>query len=344
MAISLKKGLSNKLKDNKIKNNKKAFTYLLVTSFFVVVLLAVFFTTNSYRYQDQESMQQVRIRAMNDFVRNLNDDVHRATYISARRAMIALEQRIYQSGSAEYFPDIGTPFREAFFYGTINGTAYEITVNSTFSDYLAKTQELAQATGITMDINVTNVRMTQTDPWNINIFVTMNIYARDTKNTASWNISKEYVTKVPIEGMIDPTYPHNVPGQVNKFNITILVNGSNSTNLKKFIEGPDVGAYYITSSFAPNFLMRFEGNFSQDPDHNGIESIVNLDVLSRAGYIIDSNASNRVKVDYMYFNTYVPTGQIICNVNTLPSDFVIPLNRVNLYQINGSLNYSTTCP
>jgi hypothetical protein len=322
--------------NTKLYHSKRGFTYLLVTSFMIVVILMIFFSGSRYKYQDQEELQQVRIRAMNDFMRSLNTDVHRASYISAFRSMLALEDYVTTTG--QYFADINSSFRETFFYGTINSTNSTIMQNSTFNDYLLKVQNLAQSTGISLGMNVTNIHMSQPDPWTINVYVMLNITATDVKNTASWNTYEEYVTNIPIENLRDPLYSKNtlnrVPNTIRRLNTSTLVDGTDTTNLQTHING----SYYIASTYAPNFIMRFEGRIDADP--NGIESIVDIQALSDQEITV---YEDRVKIDYIYFND-ISTDKV-CNVENLSSEmyFVIPSNRINLYQIVG-LNYSTSCP
>jgi hypothetical protein len=273
---------------------------------------------------------------MNDFIKNLNTDMHRATYISTFRALLALEDYVARTG--EYMPDMNESFREMFLNGTVNGTSSTIMFNSTFNDYLAKVQSMAGAIGILLNINVTQVRLMQSTPWTIDVYILMNITAVDSKNAASWNIDKEYVTSIPIANLRDPLYSKNtqnrVPNTIRRLNTTLLVNGTNTSALQDHISG----SYYIASNLSPNLIMRFEGAMSSDI--NGIESLVNVADLSAQGI---PEYVNRVKVDYIYFND-LPTDKI-CNVTYIPQNlhFVISSNRTALYQIDG-LNYSTTCP
>jgi hypothetical protein len=333
VAMSIRKGLGQ---GSSLYRNRKGFTYLLVTSFMVVIILMLFFSENRYKYQDQENLQQVRIRAMNDFMRNLDTDIHRASYISAFRSMLALEDYVTTTG--QYLSDINSSFKETFFYGTVNFTNSTIMQNSTFHDYLLKVQSLAWSTGIVLNMNVTNIRMSQSDPWTINVYVILNITATDAKNTASWNINTEYVTEIPIENLRDPLYSKNtlnrVPNTIRRLDTAILVDGMNTTNLQTHING----SYYLASTYAPNFVMRFEGRVDSDP--NGIESIVDIKTLSNQEITV---YEDRVKVDYIYFNDLFTDE--ICDVETISSDayFIIPSNRINLYQI-ASLNYTTPCP
>ncbi|HYD03272.1 MAG TPA: hypothetical protein VEC16_03140 [Alphaproteobacteria bacterium] len=315
---------------------KRGFTYILVSTLITVVLLVFFFASSSYKYQDQTTLQQVRIRAMNDFVKDLNNDIHRATYISAFRAMLALEDNVATTG--EYLTDINATFREAFFYGTINGSDSGIMLNSTFQDYLLRVQDMASNTGFGLDMNVSSIRIVQASPWVITVYMSINISIDDAKRTASWNISKEYSTDIPIENLRDPLYSKNtlnrVPNVIKQFNQSVLVNGSNVTNLETLI----ADSYYLESPDAPSFIMRFVGDTGSDP--NGIESVVDIVDISDQDIEVDENA---VKIDYIYFNS-ISTDKV-CDVENLDPSyyFVIPSDRIALYQIGG-LNYSVSCP
>jgi hypothetical protein len=320
--------------------NKKGFTYILVTSFLVAIVLLIFFTTSNYNYQDQEALQQVRIRAMNDFMKNLEDDIHRATYISAFRSLLALESHVSTNISAE--------FREAFFYGTINSTTESDILNeSTFEVYLSRVQNLSKTIGINLDINVTDVWLTQSDPWSVNVHLMMNITAIDVKNTSSWHINREYVTRLPIDTLKDPLYVRiigNASPNIRRLDVPFLVNDTDVTNLKEHIEG----VYYINSSYAPSYIMRLTGNYSADPQGNGIESIVNLQDLenllpNHPGLLI---APNKVKIDYIYFDLTNDPSNKVCNVTGIPSTdyFVIPSDRVTMYQLENVSKLNMTCP
>ena len=53
---------------------------------------------------------------MNNFIENFHQDVHRATYISAFRSLIALEERIART--AVFLTDTEDSFKEIFYNGT----------------------------------------------------------------------------------------------------------------------------------------------------------------------------------------------------------------------------------
>jgi len=210
--------------------------------------------------------------------------------------------------------------------------------NSSFSDYLYNVRQISDSIGLSLFINVTDIKLVQSDPWSMTVFMTMNVTINDLRNTASWHITKEYMTVIPIDSLRDPLYSKNtfnrVPNTIRKLNSSYFVLGTNTSMLLEHLDG----SYYINSTYAPSFIMRFEGK--TDPDPNGIESIVNIRSLSDQGLSVDEA---RVKIDYIYFNNL--TSDKVCLVQNVPSSyyFVIPVNRTGLYQIGG-LNYSTTCP
>ena len=318
--------------------SRRGFVYLLIASFAIAVILLVFLSSNAYHYQDQESLYQVRIRAMNDFVKNFNSDVHRATYIAAFRSLVALED--YTAAKGVFLNNTNEYFRKTFFYGTIDGNETTLLENSSFEDYLSRVKELANSIGIILNVNITHIELTQSTPWSIDVHVFADINMTDTKGLASWIYSQEYVTTLPIFDLRDPLYGVNTMNKVPntiRINATDLVVNNNTDNLIIHVNG----SYYRASSNAPNFLMRFEGNNSADI--NGIESIVNVKVLFDQGV---TKYDDRVKIDYLYFNNTPINASIerICTITQVPSYYhlLIPNNSFALYNLSGLYN-PTNC-
>ncbi|MGV8086043.1 MAG: hypothetical protein ACP5N1_00275 [Candidatus Woesearchaeota archaeon] len=319
------------------KMYRKGFTYIIVTTLMVAILLSIFFASNRYKYQDQEALQQMRIRAMNDFVKNFNEDIHRATYISAFRTLLALEDYVTYRGI--YLTNINESFRETFYNGTINGTVSVIMANSTFKDYVTKVSAISESTGMILNVNVTEITLSQTTPWAIDVHMFLNITLQDTKRTASWNISKEYVTVVPITNLRDPLYSKNtlnkVPNTIRMSPSPFLIDDTDVSNFDKHING----SYYIASSLAPNFIMRFEGKTDADP--NGIESIVDNRILLNPEL---PSYPSRVRVDYIYFNAVTSADKICFNVSTqiYGNPVVLTPDREQLYGFENLT--ATACP
>lgn len=328
-----------KMKKMKLtKMSKKGYSYLLVASIIIAIVLIVFLTSQRYKFQDKQEITEIRIKTINDFIKGFNDDIQRSTYISSFRTFLALEDQISQSGT--YFNSTKEVFKETFYNGTINGVEKDILNGSSFEDYISKVNILSNNMGINTTIRVLDINIKHSDPWHLQVDIDTEISVDDVNGIASWNFNKTFITQVPIYDLRDPLYAVNtnnrVPNTVVRTPNTTLVNSINNdtANLVAHIEE----SYYIESTDAPNFLMRFENNMS--PDIYGIESIVNIEDLSDQD--IDVYA-DRVKIDYIYFNNLATDK--ICNIDNIPASkyLVLPSNRETLYQVDG-LSYSTSCP
>jgi hypothetical protein len=87
-------------------------------------------------------------------------------------------------------------------------------------------------------------------------------------------------------------------------------------------------SYYVASTTAPSYLMRFEGDLSNSS--LGIESLVNLEELNKQNIPV----VNKTLVDYIYFNsTNNPTEY--CNVQNMPDWFRIDQAHASFYDITG---------
>lgn len=322
------------------KIGKKGYAYLLIASILIAIVLIVFLTVQRYQYQDRQDIEEIRIKTINDFVKGFNDDVERATYISAFRTLLALEDNIANTGS--FFNDTETQFRETFYYGIIDNSTPDIMRNSSFKDYLANVNNIANNMGINTSVNITSINLEHSDPWTIKVNIKANITITDQNKLVTWNYFKSFNSDLPIENLRDPLYSTFTGGRspniVTKNPYSELVNNTNNdtNNLIQLINK----SYYVASVDAPNFLMRFENDYSTDPEGNGIESIVNIEELSNQEIEV---FTDRIKIDYIYFNDL--SSSKVCNVETIPLQyhFTIPQNRASRYEVD-EINYSTTCP
>jgi hypothetical protein len=318
--------------------NKRGLIYIVIVSLFVIIFLAVFLTYNTYEYRDKQDILEVRIRTMDNFINDFHQDVHRATYISSFRAMIALEE--YIARNAVFFNNTETAFKEVFYNGTINGDYANIMENASFKEYESRLDGIANDIGISFSVNVTGVEMYQEDPWNITVIVNATINLSDNRRLAYWLYNKSFLTHVPIFDLRDPIYSVYtnglVPNTIRVFNTTNYVDdtgdANDTTSLQLFVNN----SYYAHNPLSPSFLQRFENDTSASACC-GIESFVNKQAISDQGITIDVD---RNAVDFIYFNNLSTTN--ICNVQNMPSWFVVDVDRNETYEID-ELDYSTSC-
>ncbi|MBN1175435.1 hypothetical protein JXA48_02210 [Candidatus Woesearchaeota archaeon] len=313
--------------------NNKGFTYLIAVSFLIATLIVVYLSATDYGFQDQQELYKNRIVAMDNFVSDFNQDVHRASYIASFRTLLSLEDYVAVNG--EFFNNTEDQFKETFYYGQINRSEAELMNGSSFEDYLSRVNVVAEKIGIHSNVTVTDITLSQSDFWSIDVVITALVNITDNHNIASWSFEKNYSTNVPIYDLRDPLYStftfNRVPNTIRKLDVPYLVNGTDTFNLETHING----SYYLESTDAPSFLQRFENNLSPSP--YGIESIVNVGLISAQEVGVCEDC---IKVDYMYFNGLTDTK--LCDVQNINPNtyFVIPLNQNETYEVS-NLTFST---
>lgn len=316
---------------------RKGFTYLVSASLILLVVLFSFLAVQEPKHIERQEMYETRIRTMSEFVNSVNRDLERASFISSFRTLMALEDDIGARG--EFIADIDESFRETFMYGTIQGSSVPLMNDTSIIEYLERVNTIGNTMGIRVDLNVTSIDLYHTDPWHVEVSILTHVNISDMYGSVYWDYEEQTSAKLPIKNLRDPLYAihtyNRLPNTIRRINASYLVSpGNDTSNLQEHIEG----SFYLASPYAPSFLMRFEGNNS--PSEHGIESIVNIALLSDQEISVDQN---RVKVDYIYFNDLA--SDKICDVNGIPSEsyFVIPSNRASLYEVTG-LSYSASCP
>ncbi|MBD3252169.1 hypothetical protein GF386_00365 [Candidatus Pacearchaeota archaeon] len=301
--------------------NKKGVFFTIIT----ISLLSLFLISYSiYSYvNNRESINQ-RVKTMNNFVYLVEQDLPRKLYVSGFRGLFLIEKRI--SENLTYTDNVTENFEEFFFQGTIDGYIKNSELNVTegvlFEDIASSFNKKANIINVNISMNNENVKIEQEDPWNVKFTLEVNIFIEDLAGLASWNSTKNFTARVPIEGFEDPVYTVNTNALApNKINKTIYTGFSNtdSTNLS----GHSQNSYYIESSSAPSFLMRLEGDLSSDI--NGVESLVNRPKLE----IVGISTKDKSCVDHVYFNeTYNPGSNLI---QDMPNWFRLDNAHLSIY-------------
>lgn len=310
---------------------KKGFIYMSVVLVFLAIMMSVFYTREVFS-GEQADIITSRIKTMNSFVEDLSVDADRAGYISGFRALLSLEE--YISTQGVFLTDVESSFKEAFYNGTIGNYTPMIMIASSFSEYIQRVNQKAGEVGINIIWEVTDLRLSQSDPWTVVVDIDSNITVNDARGLASWTFNKTLQSSVSIYNLKDPLYSVNTLGRVESFiqktNITEFVVNNQTDNLIEHIEN----SYYRESSSAPSFIMRFEGDLSSSS--NGIESLVDISFLEKQEDIIVKY--DRSIVDYIYFGSQTTNNS--CSVQNMPSWFEIDDNHIIDYEID-ELSYSS---
>jgi len=291
--------------------------------------MMIIISLNGFKKDELSSKTDIiatRIETMNNFIKDVEQDLEKGLFISGFRAFASMVQFVANNGS--YIDDVDISFNELIINGSLNGQYPGLMIDSTFTDWVGKIESQADKIGILVNFTILDIEINQTGPWLIEIVSNVNLLLVDKKNTSSWNRTRIIRTSMNIETLEDPVYIVNSGGKITntivKSPIIDFVQGSNTDNLNIHLNN----SYYIKSNTSPSFLMRLEGNLGNST--NGIESLVNLQEFQDQGLPI----KDRSVVDYIYFGVSQTTNSM---VNGTPAWFKLDVDHHDVYEVEDLL-------
>ena len=311
--------------------SKKGFIFTIIS---VTLLLATIFTTTvlyHYKYVEKASIIETRVDTMDDFLKDLEDDMGKGIHVAGFRSVVGLLEFMTQNGS--FIDDFDTRFEEAFMTGQVYNQSSFIIVNNTFTDWMDKMAAQAEQIGITVEFMVQDVTVDMVDPWDIGVTLDIVVMLSDPQNIARWSKRYNVTSTFSIISFEDPLYTIKTGNAVTKrINMTIYegnyVNAGDTTNLERHMNR----TLYAVSNASPSYIMRFTGDFSPSP--YGIESLVNKEEISTY-WPCSAGTSN---VDSLYFQC---ASTSTWSVSGMPSSFYLDNETVGStkrhvkYQVGG---------
>lgn len=287
--------------------NKRAVFFTFIALFVIILVVAVVTTRDTYRYRERSNAISSRVRTMNNFIQDFEEDLERELFIGGYRALISMNSYVRQI--QDYVTDIDDTFTEIL----VNGTADDGNITMTLmkqetqgadiNSWVARVNEEAAKMNIRTSVKVNKVTIQHVTPWVVEVKLNATVNISDVKGLASWVFDKGYEQQFSIVGFEDPLYTVETADKVtNLINITPNMTFVDSNNDTGVLEEHLLKSYYINNIDAPSFLMRFEGDFSASPF--GIESMVNVEELFEQGLFV----KNRSVIDYLYFGNSSSTG------------------------------------
>ena len=302
---------------------KKGVFFTLIAIILAALVIASFTFYSTYRAKSKTFVVETRVKTMDRFIEDLEDDFPRALYIAGFRAILGAEDKIIAEGV--YLDDAESALAELIEDGTLNGTQLNLTIDSSISHWFERIQEQGEKIGIEVNYTIINTSVNQSKPWAVDFYTIVAFEINDTMGIASWNRTKSFESSASIIGLEDPVYTIGAYGRtvrmINSTNMTI--NGIN--DLKDFLNSTQ----YLAYSGAPSFLMRLEGNLSSSP--YGIETLVNTNKLS----YYELNIYDRSSVDYIYFGEQSTSDYSIYNITDVyMSGFQLDQEHIDLFDVN----------
>src|SRR3989338_7313070 len=275
--------------------NKKGIFFTFAAIALAIVIILSFNVYKTYEMKEKADVIGLRINTVNNFVKDVEQDLEKGLYIASFRAFASMSEYIANNGA--FITDIEDSFNELVLEGTLNNYELSLMKDSTFTDWVNKIEIQADKIGITV---------------------------KDKKNASSWKRNKIVATRVSIENFEDPLYIINSRGRVTnaivKSPITDFVDEGDISNLLMHLNN----SYYIESNTSTNFLMRLQGDLSNSD--TGIESLVNLREFRDQGVGI----KDRSAVDYIYFGAQ---STINYRINGTQEWFKLDSGHLEVYEV-----------
>ena len=302
--------------------NKKAIFFTFAAIALSLVIIFSFKVYKTYEMREKMDVVGVRITTMNNFIKDIEQDLEKGLYITSFRAFLSMGQYIASNGT--FITNIEDSFNELVLQGTLNDYELSLMEDSTFTDWVDKIEIQADKIDIIVNFTIVDVDINQTDSWSVSVDADINIIVEDKKNTSSWNRNKSIIAEVSIDNFEDPLYVVKSQGRVTnpivRSPITDFVDGGDVTNLLIHLNN----SYYVKSNTSPNYLMRLQGILTNSS--TGIESLVNVQKFKDQGL----TAKDRSAVDYIYFGTQSTTNY---RINQTPTWFKLDSNHLEIYEV-----------
>lgn len=301
-------------------NRKGIFFTLIVIAAVSLFLISYTFYTN---YSDRSTTHD-RISSLNTFIFSIEQNLERQIFISGFRALFVMQTESVEQGV--YIQDANHSLNELFFNGTYNGIDQGIIMSGAkFSDIQDAIQQKASKVNAQITLSNPSITLTQTDPWHVDVSLTVEVNARDQGNLVSWDKIQTYTGKVPIKDFEDPLYLLSTGG--------VVTNKIEQTPYESFsiqaLSNHTTSKYYKASPQAPSYLNRLQG--SSAASEFGIESLVYIPQLSNQQIPIQEKSV----VDYIYFSASNP---VSCRITGMPSWFRIDIPHLVDYNLTGLEN------
>lgn len=304
--------------------------------FLIALLLLISF---SYRKDYTIDSTKTKLISVDRFADTIEKDAKRAIYISGQRTLVAILDYSTTKGKIPDDVSFDKIFADAFINGSLNYSLnYDpktsMLNDSTLGIWANNTVLRANMSKLNLtfiNLENTEVSINQSDPWAIDMNVSLAFILRDNSMNAEWHRNVTVEGKIPIFGLEDPLYPRNLAKDkkniVHKSNYYPFVDENCSgENLTEHFNTPldQVGSYYIQSDDAPNYLSRLRGKIDAMNVGTGIESLINI---QRLGQGVEPYSL----VDHSYFSHIPsdPSELVAIDAPPAPTWIVMTLDEAN---------------
>ncbi len=302
------------------------FLAILISLLVMTVLIG---STQVSRRGKSEAVSQ-RVRAMDSFLTDLENDFERELYIGGYRSILSLQKIVRQQ--RDFIDDMDLRISEILVNGTFNGTQVDLMFqDGQGADISSWNQRVGEEAGkLSLDAYVLprNITVIMADPWTVRLHVNTTITLSDRRGLASWMYDHDFTKDISILGFEDPMYTVMTQDKISNlvFSQPTMDFVDDATNDTQALRAHLNSSLYAPSSTGPDFLMRFTGENGTSPA--GIESLVDLDDLQRQGIAV----RNKTIVDHIYFSDESTADY--CDIAGMMAWFRLDKAHAGIYEVD----------
>ena len=290
----------------KMNRSKKGIFFTFMCFLLVVLVVIIFATSRNLNLQYKQPVVQDREQNVNELYKTLDEavmiDVLRISSVQALLKTTAdiKSNKQYLSTSLNQ----GNQFDDKIRADALNPYSLGSFLTN-IQNFIKDSYNLD-----VVELSFQPVSITQNDPWLVEVSGKGTILLKDTANSLAWKSEKDYIVKIPIEGLPDPLWAgKGIDVDItNKFNFTLYggvlqrnTTGSiiweklrSVTTAASIMNGEDdrinllmaainqTVFFHPTTEFnsAPNYLQRFAGGNERDAK-TGIFAFANLELQKK---------------------------------------------------------------
>lgn len=262
-------------------------------------------------FQDEVKSESSRVVAteLGHFTESIELDFPRALETSAKRALVAANNRVIESGTP--LVNAQDSLYELSLNGTLFGAPDPILTGSSLNYWINATTYLAEQQGISTNLTLESISFRQQSPFVVEIVGVISLNASIPRG--SYNIYRLYnaTATMNLSDVEDPLYPLKTNGFVQRLIMPAEGVVYNVTLLDQAV----ANKWYIPSSSGATWLDRLEGRIENSGAYAplnssfGLESFIYAPDFEYEG-ILEANKS---MLDYVYFNATFTEGFNVTN-------------------------------
>lgn len=184
------------------KSSKKGFVYTLFVLSFLASLM-LFISIQNSGQPNSEIAEKIRADEVISFSHAISGDIGRSSYISGKRALLALTNNITE-GNGSFSQNSDAKIMELLINGTLDGTPAEIMADSTIYSWTGILKIIGSERRMDVNLSINDINIIPASYFEISLISNVSTYIYDPLTKIRYNKTMHVVQDISIEQIEDP--------------------------------------------------------------------------------------------------------------------------------------------